>query len=594
MRSTFSGLNTLVRGIYAQQLSLDTVSHNVSNASTEGYSRQRANLSTTLPDTVYGGSGSLQVGTGVSTQSVTRARDSFVDMQYWKENSSLGYGSASEETLGKIEQIFTDDTTAGTGIQSVLNSFWQSWQTLATNSSNVSAQTAVRERGAELVNTIDHSVEQLKTLVNDVNANLTTKVSKINEIGSEIYGLNKQISNIESGGTDNANDLRDRRDLLTDQLSKLANVRVFEDQEHNYNIQISNVTLVNGNGTQPLAIDSYADPTYGFQVNRVITAGANPMSVQFTSGEMSALQQTNSSVVQGYLDKLSTMSQYLMQEFNAVHRAGFSTDNTTNVNFFGDSGVNYVTSPLATKGEWLDKLKVNSDLYNANGLNKIAIKTSATTATAPANPTIAVVQSDANAGTGTITGTYVPTDAKYHSFIVKIMSTGAGGQATGIQYSEDGGKTYSTTVGGTGTFALPYGLSIKIADNINNTAESAGPPAVAGDTYRFSVPQGNSSGDNATNLANALKQPTNKATSILQGSSLDEFYGTLVAVIGISSEESKNLSTNQQTIINQITSWREATSGVNLDEEMANMIRFQKAMALRPGLSRRWMKCLTS
>jgi flagellar hook-associated protein 1 FlgK len=155
MRSTFSGLNTVVRGVYANQLSLDTVGHNITNANTEGYSRQRVNLVTTLPEVVYGGTGALQVGTGVAIESVTRARDIFMDRQYWKESSSLGYGETAVSTYSQIEDIFNDELP-DIGLQTVLNNFWQSWQTLATNASNDSARTAVRERGAELVNAIKH------------------------------------------------------------------------------------------------------------------------------------------------------------------------------------------------------------------------------------------------------------------------------------------------------------------------------------------------------------------------------------------------------------------------------------------------------
>jgi len=575
MTSAFSGLNTMVRGLYTQQIALNTVGHNIANASTDGFSRQQVNMASSMPETIYSGAGELQVGTGVGVTSIVRARDTFVDQQFWKENSTLGYGTTSQDTLGKIEGIFNDDTTVGTGIQTSLNNFWDAWQTLSTNSSNASAQTAVRERGADLVDNIQHAGDQLKSLVTDVNATLTTQVAQINQITSEIYSLNKQISNVEVGGQDNANDLRDTRDNLTDQLSKLANIRVYEDSNHNYNIQISDVTVVNGGGTTPLATQSSIDPQYGFQVNKVIVAGINPpWNVNFTGGEMHALQEANTVQAQAYLDKLSTVSQFLLQEFNAVHRAGYSSDNSTGVNFFGNAGTDYQAAPLASNGDWLDALKVNPDLYDANGLNKIAIKTSATSATTPADATVAVVQSNANGGKGTVLGTYVPPNANYQNFIVQSMAVSAAGHVSQVRYSLDGGTTYTTVnelPAASGNFALAYGLSVNLADNISNVAG-----ATNGDTFRFGVPQGNASGDNATNLANAIKLPTNAATSILQGASLDDYYGSLVANMGIQVQNSKNLTSNEQTLVDQITTWRQSVSGVNIDEEMTNMIKFQK------------------
>ena len=189
MSSTFAGLNTMVRGLAAQQVSLDTVGHNVSNASTVGYSRQTVDLATTRPETIYTSSSTAQKGTGVSVTSITRARDALIDKQMWKENSTLKYGEVAQSSLGKIEGAFGEPTS--TGVQSVFNNFWDSLQTLATNASDVGTRTAVRERGVTLVNTIQHSAQQLKDMVADINSTIDVKVSSVNQISSEIASLNK-------------------------------------------------------------------------------------------------------------------------------------------------------------------------------------------------------------------------------------------------------------------------------------------------------------------------------------------------------------------------------------------------------------------
>lgn len=573
MRSTFSGLNTVVRGIYASQLSLDTVGHNIANANTEGYSRQRVNLATTLPEVVYGGSGALQVGTGVTSLSVTRARDIFMDRQYWKESSSLGYGSASVSTYSQIEDILNDELP-DIGIQTVLNNFWQSWQTLADNASSDSARTAVRERGAELVQAIQHASSQIKDMVANINDTLSAKVAEINEMASEIYTLNKQIANIEVGGRDNANDLRDRRDLLTDKLSQMMNVRVFEDSERNYVVQVSDVVLVDGGGYTPLALNNPAtsmNADYGFETRYVVVADGSNQRVNFTNGEMKALQEANSTVPLTYLDKLSTISKFLLQEFNAVHRSGFGTDNSTGNNFFGNPSVNYgdptaippVAGPVLSKGGWIDALGINSDLYNDGGIAKIAAKTLIS------NP---VTQSNASGGQASVGGTYTSTDTV--AYQVRI-DTVAAGQVTGASYSLDGGINWNAIAAAdidtsdanhTVLNNLPNGLNLTISTDAQNTAL---------DTYTFSVPQGNASGDNATLLTNKLKNPT-AAASGLNGASLDGFYSSMIGELGVKAQNSKRLEENQQTLVDQIENWRQATAGVNLDEEMTNMIRFQK------------------
>ncbi|MBP2645900.1 MAG: flagellar hook-associated protein FlgK [Firmicutes bacterium] len=499
MRSTFSGLNTATRGLYAQQVALDTTGHNISNSNTEGYSRQRVNTSTTRPETIYGGVGQMQVGTGVSVDTITRTRNSFLDQQMWKESASLGYGSTSDTTWGKVEGVFREEAP-DFGVQTVLNNFWNSWQTLSSYGSNASSRTAVRERGAELTEAVKHASEQLKNLIKDTNENMIVKVSDINDITGQIFALNRQVSNIEVGDRDHANDLRDKRDLLVDKLSKLGNVRVYENANHNYIVQMGDVTLVDANRATKLGTVSGPDPDYGYEVRSVVVQGSVPLQkVEFASGEMRAMQEANTTLAKGYLDKLATVSKFLLQDFNGIHRTGYGSDNSTNTNFFGKDGIDYKTNPPATNGEWLKALQVNSELYAAAGLEKIAAKTA---------DIKSVVQSNASGGAGTVTGSYTPPAGSENKFMnFQLTMT-----ANGLQYSirDEHQNVVETNMAaasnGTGGYTLPYGLTFTIAS----------PGAKVGDSYSFSVPQGNASGDNATLLANALKEPT-AAESVLKG-----------------------------------------------------------------------------
>jgi flagellar hook-associated protein 1 FlgK len=192
MRSTFSGLNTMVRGLYSQQVSLDTVGHNITNSSTDGYSRQRVNLATTNPETVYGSKGQMQVGTGVDAVSVTRARDTFVDQQMWKEVARKANASTATDALKRIEDVFHEPTmdSVQTGLQGVLNQFWQSLQDLASDASNDSERKVVRQRGVEVANTIKQSETQLRDLIKDTNSAIGIKVQSVNQITSELVSLN--------------------------------------------------------------------------------------------------------------------------------------------------------------------------------------------------------------------------------------------------------------------------------------------------------------------------------------------------------------------------------------------------------------------
>ena len=464
MSSTFGGLNIVGRGLAAQQVSLETVGHNIANANTIGFSRQNVNLVTTKPQANYGSNGTYQLGTGVDISSVTRARDTFVDKQMWKESSTLGYGQTMEYSLGKIEGVFKEPSE--TGIQTVLNHFWTSLQTLSTNASDEGVRTTVQQRGVEVVNAVQHANQQLQDMVTDINSTLDIKVSSINQTTNEISSLNRQIVNIETGGTDHANDLRDRRDTLVDQLSLMVNITLTEDKAGNYNIQTSGIPLVYGTTSQKLTTTSTKDPTYGYMIENVVAVGST-QNINFTNGEVKGLldgRDSSQGGVKGYLDKLNTISQFLLQDFNAVHKAGVGSDNSTGNNFFGAEGTDYATWTPPSGENWVSQLQVNPTILNtADGLAKIAAKTSST--------------------------------------------------------------------------------------------------------------QGSASGDNAVLLGNMLKTTVSPT---LGNSSLDSYYSSLISALGVQSQDIQRQTDNQTTLIAQITNWRESMSGVNMDEELTNMVKFQK------------------
>jgi len=678
MRSTFGGLNTVVLGLYGQQTGLDTVGHNISNASTEGYSRQNVNLSATAPQTIYANGGSFQIGTGVEVQSVVRARNSYIDKQMWQETSTLSNAQSNETYLSKIESIFGE--TSDTGMQSVLNSFWDSWQTLSTNASDDGTRTTVRERGVQLVNAIQLGANQLKAMGTDINSAIDLNVEKINQITSEIYSLNKQIVTVEVGGIDHANDLRDRRDYLVDQLSKQVDTRVYENANGTYTIQSGGTTLVDSTGSAVLTTEETPDKDYPDYIIKTIKVKGSDQQLNFTNGEIKSLldmQASNQSGAKMYLNSLSSMSQFLLQDFNAVHRSGYGTDNSTGNNFFGEATIDYSSNATDnfTKNDWIKALQVNSELFVDGGTAKIAAKSSGsgigvtqsnakgseatvfatgsytlgTTPTAvvvkvdgidsatPPNITsvsystdgganwtsstvtsnhgqmsingltvdmylgngsanqvddtysfslnnhsadsnFTITQSNTSGGAGNIVkaeGSYtngdVATSVIVQAFDTATTSLTAAGQFLKIKYSIDGGTTWSPASidTSTQTFELTgvngVALTMKIATNALNKAT---------DQYTFSVSKGNvASGDNAVLMGKRLKSDTSQT---LGNSSLDGYYSSLIGTLGVQSQNAQNTADNQQTLVDQITNWRESISGVNLDEEMTYMIKFQK------------------
>ena len=243
MRSTFSGLNTMVRGISGNQLSLDTVGHNITNASTSGYSRQSVNLAATRAQATSSLYGDVLVGSGVDSTSITRARNTYADKQFWSETATQNYYSTKQTNYDKVEAVFDDSDN--TGIQNTLKEFYSSWSSLSTSASTSSNRVSVISKAQSFVDSVKTAAKQLQNQITSNYDELSSDVTKINNITSQITQLNQNIMTTEANGA-SANDLRDQRDNLVDDLSKYTNLNVYEDSNGMYSVVSNGVSLVNG------------------------------------------------------------------------------------------------------------------------------------------------------------------------------------------------------------------------------------------------------------------------------------------------------------------------------------------------------------
>lgn len=232
MPSTFLGLNTGLSGLNYYQASLNTTGHNISNADTKGYSRQgvlsRAADAIRLR-TAYG-----MMGTGVQMTGIKQFRNLYYDTKFRSTNSKLGEYSGLQEQLTQLESYIKGDFASGIGTEEtgagytrLLSRLDSALKTLATSPSDASYRTQFIQAAANFTDLINEIAVNYQKAQEDINNEVAIHVDTINSISSQIYTLNQQIINIETRGG-NANDLRDQRELLVDQLSELVNVEVIE------------------------------------------------------------------------------------------------------------------------------------------------------------------------------------------------------------------------------------------------------------------------------------------------------------------------------------------------------------------------------
>jgi len=247
---TFTGLSTTLSGLEISQAEIDTTGENISNANTAGYTEQVVNTSEAAEDQIGGvqdDSGApTDLGTGVDIDSITRSRDSFLDVQYRAQNSIT---SAANTTSQELQDVQTAVGTSSTsGLQSDLSSFWNAWSSLSTDPTNAAAQADVINAGQNVVSDFNSLSTQMNTVMSQAQEQyneLTGSNGEVQQDAQQIASLNAQIVQAnQSGQTDNT--LLDQRDNLLDQLSSLAQVSV-TDQSN------GSVTVNFGDASQPLA-----------------------------------------------------------------------------------------------------------------------------------------------------------------------------------------------------------------------------------------------------------------------------------------------------------------------------------------------------
>ncbi|MEK6265998.1 MAG: flagellar hook-associated protein FlgK, partial [Clostridium sp.] len=219
MAGLFSTFNIATRGMSAQQKALDVTTHNVANANTEGYSRQRATMETTRPfgmPSMNNAIGVGQLGTGVQVSSIVRIRDTFLDYQVRTENGTMGLYTGREKFLSEVESIMNEPSDSG--VSSLMDEMFNSWQALAGSPESSNTRTVVAEQSRALTDELNNTYNQLLSIKGNSQEVIKQSVVDVNNMLDQINVLNQQVISVKVGGNE-PNDLMDKRDLLIDELS---------------------------------------------------------------------------------------------------------------------------------------------------------------------------------------------------------------------------------------------------------------------------------------------------------------------------------------------------------------------------------------
>lgn len=595
MPNTFFGLTIGTTGLYGANLGINTTAHNITNAETEGYTRQVVN---TRADSALKANGTHgMIGTGVSVYSVTQVRDNYYDEKYRSNNSISGYYEAQDYYMQSLEGYFNEIKLEG--FNSNYNLFNDSLQELSKDPSNIAVRTQAESYAQNLCDYINSLDESLKQLQENTNFEIKTMSDKINSYAVQIAGLTKQINKLEvTGGV--ANDLRDQRNLLIDGLSNIVDVSVNEKTVGFDEVGVTEYTVRIG--------DAVLVDTYNYNTLKVV-----PREEKYNQSDLDGLyelewpggQHFDGLHVGGRMQALYEMRDGNSEEYFHGSGVGMTGEKSITVK---DTSINDVNKlHIAEEGV----IVINNREYTYNGFEAKKM-----------------VDIDGNES---LEYTFALNEELNRDHVDSEVRIGESISFKGIVYymqqldeftrtfSEKFNDIHKSGVDLDGKKGLDFFNSRNkvsgenysfeyTADEINDdivVSSRTGEYALADNderkntgSYYFMTARGFSvtkevyndprklvtgsdvtNGVNNSDLAFKYIDLKNDKDMFMQGTP-QGFLQSLVAELGVDTHKSMNFNQNHKDIVSAIENQRLSVSGVDMDEEAMNLVRYQNSYNL--------------
>jgi flagellar hook-associated protein 1 FlgK len=331
--------------LLANELTLQTISHNVANVNTPGYSREESVLQTATPDASAAG----LIGNGVKASEIRRFVDKYLNDTIMKKNTDLQFQTTSAQYLGQMESILNEDNSK---LTQNLTGFFNAWQDLSTDPTSVPSRVALETQGENLARGIRSVYSDLRGLQNEINSSVGQEVNNINRMTTTIAELNQRIG--EAGKDGQANDYLDQRTELVKQLSGELGIVSFEDGNGGITILTADGrSLVDGLSHWNLQV-SDPNSTGSFRINWEDSRGnLSDITSNVKTGTLGSLLQERDVDAQGFVDQLNALAQTMTTQVNQIHETGYNLNQTTGVAFF---------KPLT--GDYAGEMDVSDDVKN--------------------------------------------------------------------------------------------------------------------------------------------------------------------------------------------------------------------------------------
>ncbi|MDY4366609.1 flagellar hook-associated protein FlgK [Pectobacterium brasiliense] len=536
-------INTAMSGLKGAQVALSTVSNNISNQAVTGYSRQNAILEQAISSSTSAG----YIGNGVNVVSINRQYNEFITNQLRAAQTTSSSVSAYYEQISKIDNLLASSTTS---LSSTIQGFFSNLQNLTSNAGDSSTRQTVLGKAEGLVNQFKVTDKYLRDMDSGLNTQIQSIVGQVNTYTDQIASLNNEITKLMGANSGTMpNDLLDQRDVLVDQLNKLVGVEVTVQDGIVYNVALKNGTnLVQaGTSNELVAIGSSNDPTrltigYKDQTNDVVSLNESTL----TGGSLGGLLSFRTETLDEARGQLGQLALAFADAFNTQHQKGYDRNGVKGGDFFSfgkavvlndsKNAGNAVLTPSYT-----DTKDVQATNYSIkyDGANWQVTRLSDNS-----KFTAAVDTSDNSLNFDGVKMAITGTPATNDSFLLKPVNDVIIDMAVAVS---DPNKIAAA--------------SVKLDENGAPVLDGSGNPVFGGVS------------DNTN--AKALLALQNE--KIVGGkASVSGAYASLVGAIGNQTSTLKINNTSQQNVVKQLTAEQQSVSGVNLDEEYGDLMRYQQ------------------
>lgn len=525
-----AALNSGRTSLQTNQKAIEITGLNIANVNTEGYSRQAPNL-TPYPALNFG---DFFVGTGVKVGSIERSHDLFLDGRIKEKSADVGLENSMANPLAELERVLS----IGDGsLSDEFDQFFDAWRQLSTNPGGEVERQAVLQRGELIGNAFVNIYNETQQVVKNVNNTLVSKIDGVNLRVEEIAQLNNRISSLETTGQD-ANSDRDRRDLLLKELAETIGATSFETSNGTVSVQLANgMPLVEG--TSPTHLQAVYD---GTNVNLELDFGSTSVGLGRTAlgGEFRGLYDVRDVTVPEVERRLDQLAYTFATEVNVVHQEGTDLSGATGQSFFAPPGVHssqgYDDPTANNVGTGVIELNLEGTVTTvaigagSNSVNGIvaAINGSGVNVTASVDPeTNALVVTPNNAG---------------DNLLIDTSNLSGGSYERPVFSSED----------------MASSLQLNFATTAEIAAGTSGAP-----------------GDNTNALA-LLDLEQQSLDGLGGNDTLVSYYGKIAATVGVETARNRQAQQGHADSLVQLQNLRDGVDGVSLEDEMINLMKFQK------------------